>query len=269
VEKEKIIEANREAWNEATDYHQQARRDRLKDGFKDPNFTVFDEEHDGEVIKRLKLMNFKGKKIAQLSCNNGRELLSLVRLGAEEGVGFDISDTAISEGKELAEISNLNVKFERTDILEINNKYNNYFDFIFISEGSLQWIEDVNKYMSVVSRLLKLGGEVLISEMHPFVFLFENGFDFNNGTIDKMNYYFKKGPHKLNESLDYVGGAQYTSKDWYWFMHTMSDIINGILKNDMVITEFEEFNFDKAAGFPKEFQERFPLSFIISAKKVV
>ena len=44
-----------------------------------------------------------------------------MRFGAKEAIGFDISDVAIDEAKQLAEISGLNAKFERVSILEMTN----------------------------------------------------------------------------------------------------------------------------------------------------
>lgn len=60
-----------------------------------------------------------------------------MRLGAKEAVGFDISDAAILEAEQLTEIAKLNARFIRTNALEVDVKYNDYFDFILISQGSL------------------------------------------------------------------------------------------------------------------------------------
>jgi 2-polyprenyl-3-methyl-5-hydroxy-6-metoxy-1,4-benzoquinol methylase len=116
-------EKNREAWNEALVFHQRARNNSLQEGFKDPNFTTFNRDCDDILVKKLNAINLKDKLIAQLPCNNGRELLSLFKFGAKKGIGFDISDMAISEAKELAAISNLNVEFYRTNILDIDDTY--------------------------------------------------------------------------------------------------------------------------------------------------
>jgi 2-polyprenyl-3-methyl-5-hydroxy-6-metoxy-1,4-benzoquinol methylase len=59
-------------------------------------------------------------------------------MGAEKGIGFDISDAAIEEANELKAITGLNVDFYRTNILDIDDSFNDSIDFIFISEGSLQ-----------------------------------------------------------------------------------------------------------------------------------
>ena len=189
-----ITESNRNAWNEALTYHQKARNNSLQIGFVSPEFTTLNRDCDDVLMDKIKNLDISGKTISQMPCNNGRELLSLMRFGAKEAVGFDISDVAIEEAKQLAEISGLNAKFERVNILEIDTKYNEYFDFIYISEGSLQWFPNLNDYFSVVSRLLKKNGEILIFEMHPFAYFFENDYSPDNQNLDKMNSYFDTGP---------------------------------------------------------------------------
>ena len=104
-----LTEKNREAWNEALLYHQKARKNCLYDGFKDPNFTTFQRDGDDILIENFEKINLQNRIIAQLPCNNGRELLTLMKFGAKKGIGFDISDTAILEAEKLRSISNLNV----------------------------------------------------------------------------------------------------------------------------------------------------------------
>ena len=267
MNKKTITETNRAAWNQALEYHQKARNNSLEIGFENSNFTTFNRDCDEILIEKLNNIDFSGKIISQMPCNNGRELLSLMAFGAKKGVGFDISDIAISEAKELAEISKLNVKFERVDILDIDNEYNDYFDFIYISEGSLQWFQDLNDYFSVVSRLLKKDGQVLVFEMHPFAYFFENGFDIEKQNFDKIISYFNRGPYNYEDGLDYIGGVKYESKECFWFMHKISDIFNAILNHDMEIQEFNEYNMEMANNDSIKFLEKFPLSYILIANK--
>ncbi len=143
---EDIFESNRAAWNEALGYHEKARKNSLVEGFRGADFTTFDRDCDAVLIEKLKEIGLEGKIIAQAPCNNGRELLSLMRFGAKEAAGFDISDAAIDEARRLAAISGLNARFERVNILEIGENYDDYFDFIYVSEGSLQWFPDLNAF---------------------------------------------------------------------------------------------------------------------------
>ncbi len=262
-----MIESNRKAWNQALQYHQKARNNALQAGFADPAFTTFDRDCDQVLLQKLQAIDFAGKTIAQLPCNNGRELLSLMRFGAQAAVGFDLSDVAIAEAKQLAEIANLNAAFERTNVLDIGDQYNGRFDLIYISEGSLQWFSDLDEYFAVVARLLKAGGEVLIFEMHPFAYFFENGFAFETQNFEALTSYFEKGPYHYENALDYVGGTAYKSEEGHWFMHKLSDIINAVLGSKIAIQAFEEYNLEMANNELAKGMDKFPLSYILTGKK--
>ena len=169
---ETMAKSNRLAWNEASIYHQAARKNSLYDGFSQIDFTVFDRDCDSVLLEKLNRIDLEGKMIAQLPCNNGRKLLSLMRFGAKHSVGFDISDEAVKEARKLADIFGMDADFHRMNALEIPTEHNGLYDFIYISEESLQWFPDLQKYFSVVFRLLRNGGSLLIFEMHPFAYFF-------------------------------------------------------------------------------------------------
>lgn len=263
-----MFESNRAAWNEALEYHQKARNNSLQTGFRDSDFTIFSGDYDDIVINKLKQIDLGGKTISQIQCNNGRELLSLMKFGAKEGVGFDISDTAISEAEQLAKIANLNVKFIRSNILEIDDQYNDCFDFIYISEGSLQWFPDLKDYFSVISRMLKKDGQIFISEIHPYFHILGSGFDFKKQNFDNIISYFKKGPYNYETGIDYVGGVEYEASECFWFMHKISDIIKAIIQTGIEIQEFDEYALGNQANETVElFNKAFPRSYILIGKR--
>lgn len=262
-----VFESNRAAWNQAAAYHQKAFDHALHVGFQDPEFSVFKRKRDYIVNEKLSQIDFSGKTIAHIPCNNGRELLSLMRLGAAEGVGFDISDAAILEAQELAVIAKANARFVRTNALEIDATYNGYFDFIYISQGSLQWFPDLNDYFHVISRLLKQNGQVIIFEIHPFKYFFENGFSFQKQNYDKLTSYFETGPNHYPKGLDYFGNVEYESSEGFWFMHKVSDIITAILHNGIEIESFDEYPLDLDGNPDNDVEGKFPFSYLITGKK--
>ena len=262
-----LFESNRAAWNQALEYHQKARNNSLSIGFANPDFTTLDRDCDDILLSKLNNIDLNGKKISQMPCNNGRELLSLMRLGAKEAIGFDISDTAILEAGQLAEIATLNAKFLRTNILEIGEEYNGYFDFIFISEGSLQWFPDLDEYFSVVSRLLKPGGNILIVEIHPIAYFIVNALNPEKLNLNYAVSYFDKGPYNYKDGLDYIGGVPYEAKECYWFMHKISDILNAILHSGIEIVEINEYDLEMANDTETKMYDKFPLSYILTGKK--
>ena len=80
-------ERNREAWNEAAGVHRKSRKIDYKEKFKDRYFCVL----DGTLSSLLKKRSLEGGVVAQLCCNDGSELLSIVNIMGAAGVGFDIS----------------------------------------------------------------------------------------------------------------------------------------------------------------------------------
>ncbi len=267
VDMKTLLDSNREAWNEAITYHQKARKDRLTEGFADPGFTTFDRDCDAVLLEKLSQFDFAGKTIAQLPCNNGIDLLSLMKFGAKEGVGFDLSDGAIDEARALAKISKRNAHFERVNILEMDAKYNGFFDFVYVSEGSLQWFPDLRDYFAVVARLLKPGGKLLVFEMHPFAYFFEQGFDPAKNNWEQFPSYFEKGPYSYPEGLDYIGGTSYEAKPCYWFLHQLSDILTALLQNGLPLREFQEFNMEMANNAALQQAHKFPLSYLMVCEK--
>ena len=251
-----IFDRNRAAWNQALEYHQKARNNALQTGFANPEFSTLDRDCDGLLMDKLENFDLRGKTIAQAPSNNGRELLSLIRFfGAEKAVGFDISDTAIAEAQQLAEIAGLNAEFVRINLLELGHAYDNSFDFIYISEGSLQWFPDLDEYFAVIARLLKQDGQILVFEIHPFAY------------IKDASSYFEKGPYSYAQGFDYVGGVEYEAKECCWFMHRMSDILAALRRNAIEVLGFDEYGMEMANDPAFQNQEKLPLSYILTGRK--
>jgi SAM-dependent methyltransferase len=181
--------------------------------------------------------------------------------------GFDISDAAIAEANELKAISNLNAEFYRTNILDIDDTFNETF-FIYISEGSLQWFSSLNDYFKIVSKLLKPNGKILIYEIHPFAYFFEPANDTGQEpALGEFLSYFEKGPYSYQTGMDYVGQTTYRAKECCWYMHKISDIINAIICNGLEIEKFDEYNMEMANNERIKNMEKFPLSYIINCRK--
>jgi len=46
----------------------------------------------------------------------------------------------------------------------MDDTFNNFFDFIYISEGPLQWFSSLNNYFKVISKLLKPNGKIFYNK---------------------------------------------------------------------------------------------------------
>ena len=263
MEIKKYTEANRVAWNEATPYHMKAKKDEWYGAFARPGYSCLDEVVTGV----LNDMDISGKDIAQLGCNNGRELISLKNMGGRECVGFDICDAAVEEARQLAAHANAECEFVRTDIYDIPDKFNDSFDLIYMSIGFLTWLPDLARFMERAARLLRKEGIMLIYDAHPFLHMFDC--DKKDDPLKVRESYFKDEPWEDFGSLDYYGLTPYDGTVKYNFAHKLSDIINGFLRNRLRIFRFEEYEHDISVCYQylETTAMRLPLSFLIAGKK--
>lgn len=253
-------EANRTMWNQTAAVHAEHQLPKWLEAIKQPDFNILDATEQA-IFDDIGL---EGKAVAQLSCNNGRELLSLKNLGAGRCVGFDISDAFIAQGEQLAKVSGLKCEFIQTDIYDISNDYLNSFDIVYVTVGALGWLADLPTYFQIVNRLLRSGGHLFIYEMHPILDMF----DAASGLEPKRSY-FRTEPYREDASPDYYNPDITVEGTSYWFHHKLSDIIGGCLHNKLNLTHFEEFAHDLSnvyASF-EALTNQPPLSYALVAQK--
>jgi SAM-dependent methyltransferase len=260
-------EANRIAWNQVAPYHREHSHERLREGFSHPGFNTLDEIAT-DVLRTFSLENWN---VAQLCCNNGRELLSILNLGAATGVGFDISNEFISDAWEYTHISGLPAKFVCCDVYDIGWEYEHTFDLVYISIGALTWLPDLDRFLTIVSFIMKPGGHLLIYEQHPLTYSLgmpgDTGYR-EDAPFEPLYDYFREDAMVFNEGLDYLGGQTYESEPKYEFAVRMSDLINAIIRNGIDIMELNEYRHDISNCFKYLGPNPpIPLSFMLLAHK--
>ncbi len=262
-----FAEANRIAWNEATLKHQAARKDALERQLAVPGASTL----DATITERLRGIGLEGKRVAQLCCNNGREVISLVNLGASSGVGFDIADEAIAEAGRLRDIAGAKCDFVRCDVLSIEAEYDGAFDLVYVSIGATVWIPDLGPFFAVAARLLKMGGDLVVYEEHPFTYMLGEADDPEFDPEDPLKIcfsYFRDEPWVGEGGIDYVGGTTYDAQANYGFTHKLSDVINPIVGNRLAITGFWEYSHDLSECFDQAGSKRkVPLSYALVGRK--
>jgi len=263
--KKEYAEANRKAWNQVMPYHKKAMDEKWDTMYSDPDFIY----QKNPELKELQNIGIVGKRIAHLSCNNGIELMSLKRLGAERCVGFDISDNAIEEAKKRATKFNIDCKFIRTDVMEISKEFCGKFDLVYITVGALVWIPDRNRYFEKAENLLKDGGQLFIYEHHPFgnVFPYDDEF---TGELEVIHKYFDKDVWEEFGGIDYYGLKSYESDPSYEFPYTMGELLNTISDSGFCLKRLNEYPQDIALcrGYMKDMDIELPLSYILIAEKL-
>lgn len=260
MKKRDYSETNRRMWNQTAGVHAKAYVDQLLERIKAPDFTTFD-----EVERRLfKEIGLSGKAVVQLACNNGRELISVKRAGADRCVGFDISEAFIEQGKQLAEAAGVEIELIRTSVYDIPAEFRGQFDLVYITVGVFGWLHDLDAFFVVVSSLLKPDGQLFIYEMHPIL----NMFEAENGLEIESSYFWTE-PIFTEQDSDYFDPSQVVKAESYWFPHRLSDVVGGCIDHGLTLTHFREYDHDISmvyADFEK-FEKKPPLSYSLIARK--
>ena len=260
------IQENKAAWEEAFEHRHPGWGDDNHERLRKEKLPFF---HD-DVARELETMDFTGKTIAQFCCNNGRELLSLMQLGAERGVGFDIADNIIAQAEDTAKKAGItNCSFSSCNVLDLPEEYCNSFDFVLFTIGAITWFEDLKPLFQKVSDCLKQGGLMMIHDFHPVMNMLPmpGEPEFDPEHLDRVAYcYIRKEPWIENEGMSYLS-EQYASKTFTSFSHTMADIVNAVSFSGMRVVKLDEFDYD--VGLSEVYDGKgFPLSFLMTAEKV-
>lgn len=262
---DRVIAANREAWDQSAPLH----RDgpdwaRYLEGFKTPGYSCLDEI----ATQRLKAIGIEGRSVAQICCNNGREILSVKNLGAGRCVGFDQSAGFLAQARDLAAAGGIECAFVEGDANRIDAAYDGAFERVLITIGVFGWMPDLNGFLRVAARLLTPGGALCVYEQHPIMQMMEPWDEPDPARL--THSYFKgepfveEGPILYDDSKPSPGAVQ------YWFPHKMSDILSACLKARLTIEAFEEFphNISSTAFDIYENQPaQLPQSYWLAARK--
>ena len=263
---EKYIEGNKAAWEEAFDKRDDSWGADIPERIRKEDYPFFNEE-TANVLKKIPT---EGTVIGQFCCNNGRELLSLVKSGkAKKGVGFDIAENQVAFANEKAEELRLPCEFVAANIYDIDDRYREMFDVVIITIGALCWFNDLDRFFAVVAKCMKPGAVIVINEEHPFEHMLaqegEECYDPEHKTESCYSYFEHEWTG--NGGMYYMTKKNYRSKTFTDYTHPMSEIITGICRNGMVVTGLQEFDYDISGGFAALDHQGYPLSMIITGRK--
>lgn len=265
MEIDQFTQANRAAWDRAAPYHSKYTFEHLLEKFRERGFSL---------ISPLKQQFFRhvglqGKAVAQLACNNGRELICLKRLGARRCVGFDISDAFIEQARELDRAAGSACEFMAADAYAVPASFHAQFDIVYLSSGTLRWMPDLPQFFKAIGMLLAPGGRLVVLEMHPLLSTISTE-ALEAGSISFCRSYFARGPFQESQGLDYYGRERYDSPPAYWFHHPLGAVVNACNQAALALLALEELPYDLsggAYGALERAQAGLPLSFSLVAQK--
>ena len=263
---EKYIEGNKAAWEEAFENRSASWGADITGRIQTEDYPFFNTETKN-VLKQIRT---EGAVIGQFCCNNGRELLSLVKSGsAKEGIGFDIAENQVAFANAKALELQLPCRFEAVNVYDIGDAYRGYFDVVIITVGALCWFEDLDRFFAVIAKCMKPGAVIVINEQHPFTNMIaakgEELYDPSHRTECLFSYF--EHEWKGNEGMFYMTQKSYHSKTFTDYTHPLSEIITGMCRNGIVVTGLQEFGYDICGSFGELDDTGFPLSMIIRGQK--
>lgn len=263
---EDYIKGNKEAWEEAFELRSDDYGSDLVEKIRREDYAFFYDEMK-QVLERY---DFKDKTIGQFCCNNGRELMSLVKSAkAKEGYGFDIAENMVQFANEKARELGINCKYIATSILDIDDTYNDKFDAIIITIGAMCWFKDLKDFFAIVGKCLKAGGKIIIHDSHPFTNMLAAPGDEEHDEKNPFNCVYSYFDHEWigNSGMGYMVGKSYESKTFTDYTHPLSEVIGAMSNIGIVITNMHELTYDISANFEHLDNQNFPLNYILEGRK--
>ena len=230
------LKVNKKSWNNKVESH-------IKSTF----YNVEEFLNGASSLNNIELNllgDVQGKSILHLQCHFGQDSISLERMGAKV-TGVDLSDKAIENARDLAKKAQVKTAFICCDVYDLPNHLNKQFDVVFTTYGTIGWLPDLNKWAQVVSTFLKPNGQFVFVEFHPVVWMFDNNFEYI-----KYNY-FNTETIIETETGSYADKDSRTKHKSITWNHSISDVINGLIKNGLTIQSFDEFDYSPYDCFNK------------------
>jgi SAM-dependent methyltransferase len=233
------LNSNRELWNAWTRVH-------VKSKFYDVDAFKRGETRLDNVV-REGVSDVRGKALLHLQCHFGLDTLSWARLGAQV-TGVDFSDEAIAQARALARETGIDANFICANIYDLPNQLAGQFDIVFTSHGVLSWLPDLNEWGKVIAHFLKPGGLFYICEAHPTAYIFD---DENPDDLRvRYPYFHSSEPGAAKVKGSYADrNADVHGTEYFWIF-SMSDVINALIQAGLSITELREYDFLSWQMFP-------------------
>ena len=218
-----FIGINRDCWNRRTEIH-------VNSAFYDmPGFKA-----GATSLKPFELAllgDVAGRSILHLQCHFGQDTLSLARMGAEV-TGVDFSEAALKVARETAGELDLTAEFVLSNVLELD--LGRKFDTLFASYGVLGWVPDVAEWMAVAARHLEPGGELILVEFHPLIWLFDEQ--------AQVDYFHSAMPDVETQLGSYTDGGEDVELTSCYWDHTLADVLSAARKAGLEVLVFEEYD---------------------------
>jgi 2-polyprenyl-3-methyl-5-hydroxy-6-metoxy-1,4-benzoquinol methylase len=220
----------------------------------------------------------RGKKVLDLGCGEGYNARILAGKGATV-VGVDFSPKLIKLAKEKEMKENLGTTYYISDAADMKDVQSNHFDLV-VCFMALQDIENYEKALTEVARVLKEGGRFIFSIPHPcFERVVKGGKCFIDWRLEKaknragkesyleIRRYFGIGEYEVRWDMKRISKPFRTTS----FHRTLTDYFQALHANTLLVSRLVEPRpTSKAVSEYPSLRKRLkiPQSIVIEARKM-
>lgn len=260
----KFFKENEELWDNWTKLHKESRLYDVE-GFRKGKSSL-------KSIELEELGDVSGKELLHLMCHFGLDTLSWARLGAKV-TGVDFSKKAIELAISLKNELGIKSDFIHSNVYDLEKVLDREFDIVFTSYGVLCWLPDLNRWAQIIHTYLKNDGLFYMIAAHPVLGMFDDDGSF------KYPYFHDEEPIGEECKGSYADtDSDFTHVSYQW-SHSLSDVINSLIKTGLQIEFIHEFPFSVCGDRPflkkgadglwrhEDKNVRIPMMFSIKAKK--
>jgi len=227
-----IHRTNRERWNAlATAYVEYTR----------PFIDFTKDDAEKYVYRYGILSNIAKKKILCLAGGGGQDSAAFGLLGAAVTI-MDLSENQLARDRQAAEHHGYEIQTQHGDMRDLARFSDDLFDIVW-QPYSINFVPEVDLVIQGVARILRSGGIYFLQFANPFVQSIDDeawdgrAFPLSHPYIDGEDL-SELFPHWDVEQSD---GTTQQIPSPHEFRHTMSSMLNTLLKNRFALLHFDEW----------------------------
>lgn len=162
-----MIDEIKEHWNKVSDsqwYRSLRSSEKIDALFAEPERAF----HPGvmRLIHRY-MPVLKDKRVLLPSSGDNHAAFAFALMGASV-TSSDISERQLENAENIAKERGLDIRFVCDDTMTLSKLGDDTYDFVFTSNGTLSWINDLENMYRNFARILKKGGMLIQYDIHPF-----------------------------------------------------------------------------------------------------
>lgn len=197
-----------------------------------------------EPFEAALLGDVTGQRLAHLQCHFGLDTMSWARNHGASAVGLDFSAPAVEAANALATELAIDARFVCADVYDaVTALGGERFDVVYTGLGAINWLPDLGSWAKVVAGLLRPGGRLLLSEFHPFAWVFgDEGAATDPGLVEH-DYFDAAGQVFDDGGGTYADLSAVTANDrTVEHQHPLSEILGSLLGAGLTLEAFEEYD---------------------------